>query len=187
MPTETLTDFYHPWCQTLFNSPHLIPQPTASREPPNPNPSNSYTLFSSSLWNDRGLRAVQSFLQPASSGCSSPSSREEWLVLHSLGTGLNGPKGIVHGGLLMTLLDSAMAVHAHRAYRCPVVTIRFTTRFLRKVRAPCVVLCRAWLESEENEGGRMWTRGVIEDGEGRVLLQGDAEFVRNEKKVRPKI
>ena len=96
---------------------------------------------------------------------------DEWLVLVSLGTGLNGPDGIVHGRLAMTLLDSAMVVRALRATgKKPVVTQRYEVDFRRKVKVPRVVLCRAWIDSrvkdgrKDGEGHR--EQGNIREGEG---------------------
>ncbi len=174
MPPETLSDFdRHAWCRALFASPHLIPHPTTSRNPSSTNSSESYSLFSSTLWNERGLRAVQSFEKPGAN---------EWLVLYSLGMGLNGPGEIVHGGIVMTILDSAMAVKAFQTVgERPVVTTEFKGKLFRKVKAPNVVLCRAWVEAEEGDGRVIYTGGRVEDGEGNAFLEATARFVRLEE------
>ena len=134
---------------------------------------------------------------------------DQWLVAVSLGTGLNGPAGIVHGGLAMTLLDSAMAVRAIRAAGGkPVITTRYEAEFKRKIKAPCVVLCRAWLDEsitdvknggdknrdryngddgEEQNRGTIYTRGKIEDGMGNVYLEAAAWFVNRRERAKAKL
>ena len=240
-PQECLSDFEpHPWYHVLLASPLVTLQPTASRNPPYPNPTEAHSLFSSTLFTSTGLRAMQSFhakvtLPRSQTGASifessashstdgrSNSSNgnesldqpmndalsDEWLVVVSLGTGLNGPAGIVHGGLAMTLLDSAMAVRAFRAAGGkPVVTIRYEAEFKRKIRAPCVVLCRAWLHESvidvENDGdknkdrgtgddgeereGTIRTRGRLEDGMGNVYLEATARFAKRRERARVKL
>ncbi len=106
----------------------------------------------------------------------------------------------------MTLLDSAMAVRAHRAAGAtPLVTTRYEAEFKRKIRAPCVVLCRAWLDErimnvkkdgkenqervdgDDGKGGdeeTIYTRGRVEDGLGNVYLEANARFAR--RRVRAK-
>ena len=232
-PSEYFSDFErHPCYQALLNSPTVTPQPTASRSPPSPNPLHVHTLYSSTLFNSTGLRAIQSFHAKGSTSSKAPCSpqpsvahptreeheihsinsdavhpsidafSDEWLVLVSLGTGLNGLGGIVHGGIAMTLLDSAMAVRATRAVAGqPVLTTTYHATFKNKIKAPCVVLCRAWLEREasditdEENGGvdadggakderLIRTRGTVEDGMGKIYLTATAQFVK--RNGRPK-
>jgi len=47
--------------------------------------------------------------------------------------------------------------------------------YRKPVKTPGAVLARAWLE--KREGRKMWARGVIEDGEGNVLSDGEALFI----------
>ena len=96
--------------------------------------------------------------------------------------GLNGPGEIVHGGIVMTILDSAMAVKAFQTVgERPVVTTEFKGKLFRKVKAPNVVLCRAWVEAEEGDGRVIYTGGRVEDGEGNAFLEATARFVRLEE------
>ena len=193
---------------TFFSSTLFIPtglramQSILVRKPFTPSINRSLILPSS---------ALQSTGECFSSGTDSRSldkplndtSSDEWLVLVSLGTGLNGPGGIIHGGLTMTLLDNAMAVRARRAAgEKPVLTTQYEAEFKRKIKAPCVVLCRAWLDEtvmNVNKDGReradgddgmgedeetIYTRGRVEDGLGNVYLEANARFAR--RRVRAK-
>ena len=72
---------------------------------------------------------------------------DERLVLNCLGTDLDPPRGIVHGGLAIALLGCAMAVRASRAAGDKLgITMRYETYFQRKIQAPRGILCRAWLD-----------------------------------------
>lgn len=128
---------------------------------------------------------------------------DEWLVVVSLGTGLNGIGGIVHGGLAMTLLDDAMAVCAFRAAgQKPILTTRYEADFKRKIKAPCVILCRAWLderaidvkkEGSDGEKGKeedretICTRSRLEDGMGNVYLEVAARFAKRRERAKAKL
>ena len=200
----------YPWYHALLAAPHITPQPTASRNPPFTNIIQAYTFFSFTLFISTGLRAMQSFhvrtpFLPASSAfLLSPTSQppngrsensvsdnssnkpvsddffNEWHVLVSLGTGLNGPGGIVHGGLAMTLLDSAMAVHAFRAAGAkPVVTTCYEADFKRKIKAPWVFSCRAWLDKrvadvkKDEDGKKEWRVNEMKGRQtGRRFIPG---------------
>ena len=136
------------------------------------------------LCNDAGLRAVQSFLKPARG-----TQPFEWLVLYSLGDGLNGPGGILHGGMAMALLDSAMAVTAVIvADGRAVVTTSFDAMFVRKVRPPCVVLCRAWVDKEDPQSGKeALIRACLENGSGEVYVNAEAQFAIKTQSPLPKL
>ena len=54
-------------------------------------------------------------------------------------------------------------------------TATMTVDYKAEISTPGVVLCRGWAESVE--GRKIWVKGVVEDGEGRVLAVGRALFV----------
>lgn len=63
------------------------------------------------------------------------------------------------------------------------MTAYLKTDYRKPVTTPGIILARAWLEKQE--GRKMWGRGVIEDGEGNVLAEGEALFLVVES-LRPK-
>lgn len=93
-------------------------------------------------------------------------------ILH-LGTDLCGQPGIVHGGLLATLLDEGLARCCFDALPQKVaVTAKLEVNYLKPTRAGQYVVLRA--ETKRVEGRKAWVEGRIEtlvsDGETPVVL-----------------
>ena len=181
MPKEPfLSDFSAPWCRALYAT--CTPLSTPSRNPPEPNPQHSSSLFANTLNHSTGLRAVQTFV-------FSDAQNPEWRVLYSLGTGLNGPAGILHGGMLMALLDSAMASFVVYLLKgTPIVTVDFRAKFRRMGRGPCIVLARCKKangsspDDAEQNGDILRISSTLEDAEGKVLVEATAEFAERKRK-----
>lgn len=166
LPQEQLSDFTaQPWCRVLLASPDLIEQQTLSRQSPQPNTNHSHSFFSGTLATANGIRAVLSFEEQ---------STGDLIMLFSLGTGLNGPEGIVHGGCVMTLLDAVAALCARRSTGCPVITTEQTTRFQRKIVGPCVVLARARVTQKSRK--LVVTEARLEDGADSIYATATATF-----------
>lgn len=172
-PHEYISDFIsQPWCRTLFLSPDLVIRPTLSREAPQPNKDHCHSFFSSTLATATGLRAVLSFEERSTGNL---------LMLFSLGTGLNGPAGIIHGGLIMTLLDAATAQLAHRVTKAPVLTTEHLTAFQQKIVGPCIVLARAWVTGIS--GNTIITEAQLEDGNGNIYAKTKATLLKRAAKM----
>ena len=98
-----------------------------------------------------------------------------------LGEDLCGHVGIVHGGMLATLMDESMgrcglaALPSRMGY-----TARLTVDFRKPVKAGSYVVIKA--EVVKTEGRKVWVKGRIEglgDGkkEGDVLVEAEALFI----------
>lgn len=98
-----------------------------------------------------------------------------------LGEDLCGHAGIIHGGMLATLMDESMG-------RCGLAalpnrmgfTARLTVDFRKPVKAGSYILIKA--EVVKTEGRKAWVKGRIEgleDGkkEGDVLVEAEALFI----------
>jgi len=86
-----------------------------------------------------------------------------------------GAPGLVHGGLLATLLDETMGavVHGGKVTR---VTAQMTLRYRRPTPVGTDLVCRARLG--ETEGRRFTVLGTITAaGADEVLAEGDAVYV----------
>jgi uncharacterized protein (TIGR00369 family) len=172
MPHEYLEDFTpHPWVQTLL-SDRTVTKSQLSRRSPVPAEGVSNSLFASTLHTDRAVRAYIS--------CSrtSPSSNHETYIIVSLGDGLDGAGGRLHGGFIAALLDQVMgsaAVMVREMGSSP-ATKEMYVRFRKPVATPGVILGRARVERVE--GKRSWVKGWVEDGRGTVYAEGEATFVR---------
>ena len=168
LPQEHLCDFIRkPWCRALLTSSDYIVVRTPSREVPQPDSIHAHTFFSGTLATETGLRAVIS-LEELATG--------DLIMLFSLGTGLNGPQGIIHGGLIMTLLDAATALLAHRATKSPVLTTRHEIQFQRKITGPCIVLARA--STLHQQGNSIVTEAQLEDAVGNIYAKTTSTLLK---------
>jgi len=86
-----------------------------------------------------------------------------------------GWKTFVHGGVIMALLDEAMAWAAMVAARRPCVAAEMTTR----LRRPATVGMRLRVEGEVTETGSriLTTAGRVLDEQGRELAGATGKFV----------
>ena len=111
----------------------------------------------------------------------------ETRMLLSLGTGINGIAGVLHGGLVGVLLDEVTGVPVYVQAEGYFVTGEMKIRYLRPVTTPGVILCRSWVEAEGNEriheGKKFKVIGTVEDGMGGILARGEAVFVRLKGKL----
>ncbi len=86
-----------------------------------------------------------------------------------------GWKTFVHGGIIMALLDEAMAWAAMAAAKRPCVTAEMTAR----LRRPAMVGMRLRVEGEVREHGSriLTTNGRIVDDQGREVAGASGKFV----------
>ena len=127
-------------------------------EAPSPAPSKSSTLKS------KGEK------QP---GPEAPVA--EALILVSLGSLVDGGIHRLHGGVTATLLDHTMGTLLSFHFANTSATSELRVKYLKPVHTPCVVLCRARMESVQGRWVR--TRGWLESGDGTVLAESDGAFV----------
>lgn len=82
--------------------------------------------------------------------------------------------GAVHGGVVVTLLDVAMASAAvsHRDFQCTAVTLNLNTSFVEPGRGRLV--CDGELLSCDEQVATC--RAVVTDVEGRVVARGQGSF-----------
>ncbi|MCJ1479578.1 hypothetical protein MMC13_008264 [Lambiella insularis] len=97
-----------------------------------------------------------------------------------LGEDLCGYPGVVHGGLLATILDEGLARCCFPALQHGVgVTASLKIEYRRPVAAGGYVVLRAW--TRKVEGRKAWVEGRLEElgeeGEGEVLAEAEALFV----------
>lgn len=98
-----------------------------------------------------------------------------------LGTGVCGHPGIVHGGLLATLMDEGLARTCFAALPNKVgVTAHLEVDYRAPCRAGQFVVLRA--ETTKVEGRKAWVKGRLETltadgGAGKLLVDGSALFI----------
>ncbi|GAA6009626.1 hypothetical protein JCM10207_004130 [Rhodosporidiobolus poonsookiae] len=101
--------------------------------------------------------------------------RESVLVLH-VGGGLCGHEGVVHGGLLATVMDEALGRTALQSLPTNIgVTATLTIDYKKPTFANQYLVVRT--ELERQEGRKAWVKGRVENSEGEVLATASALFV----------
>lgn len=172
MFTEQLTDFSLPWCQKLLNSPDIIDISLPMRRPENTN-----LVITSTLRTESTIRAWKS-LHTRDIQDPTHHSQTFFLVL-SLGSGLQGYKDMLHGGIFSVLLDQSNAICILSVTPPPSVTAQMDLKFKKSVPVPGVVLCRSVIV--RREGKKLWVRGTIEDGEGTVFCESESFWIAKGK------
>nr|GAT49606.1 predicted protein [Mycena chlorophos] len=101
----------------------------------------------------------------------------EAVIFMHLGRGLCGHDGIIHGGLLATLLDEALGRNAIVNLPSKVgVTATLSIRYRAPTRADQFVVIRTALTSQS--GRKALVKGTVEALDGTVLVEADAVFVQ---------
>lgn len=101
----------------------------------------------------------------------------EGFILVHVGRGLCGHDGIVHGGLLATLLDEGLARTATQNLPEKIgVTANLTLNYRAPTRADQFVVMRIRLL--EAKGRKARVSGTIEDLDGNVLIEASGLFVQ---------
>ncbi|KFY97571.1 hypothetical protein V498_01993 [Pseudogymnoascus sp. VKM F-4517 (FW-2822)] len=102
----------------------------------------------------------------------------EYVVLAWLGRRLSGWPGVVHGGLLATLLDECLARTGMRGLDGGVgVTARLELGYKRPVKSAGWWVVRSWMEEGGDNGTgkrKAWVKGAVEDLAGSVYTEGRA-------------
>ncbi|EME88447.1 uncharacterized protein MYCFIDRAFT_126759 [Pseudocercospora fijiensis CIRAD86] len=108
--------------------------------------------------------------------------KPDFMLLCDLQYGVNGFRGIAHGGFLCSLIDEALAqvveLHRHSSdspSREYLYTANLNVNFRRPVATPNVIIIKGWLEKKQ---GRKWTvRGVLENGRGEGCIDVDGLWI----------
>ncbi|KAG6323694.1 hypothetical protein E4U44_001918 [Claviceps purpurea] len=183
-----------PWCAALL-SPSSPSSKCSSSDSPGPiitfipqcfnplSPHHDQFVGATLASHPRGLNHMLSFFRASQlHDPTQPIQRVD--TLFSLGDGLSGYEGLLHGGMTATMMDEAMgAVNEINTalgkeglvYQRSSVTAEMEIQFLRPVRVPGVVCVAAWREGGEGRKTRM--RCEVRDGEGEVLVRGRSTWV----------
>jgi acyl-coenzyme A thioesterase PaaI-like protein len=172
-----------PWVSDLLNDPTFVTHPIPSRKI---KASTEDSLFSTTL-NSRSTISsclLQYRISPAN---ATPLYRNaiptnEVRIFCTLGSDLNGYPGILHGGIVATLLDEFMGLilSMSRAGGEPgmegPVTAYLNTRFVRPVMTPGTVVVSGRIVEAKEE--RKWKIvGNIKGEDGKVLAEAECLYI----------
>jgi len=178
-----------PWVSKLLQDDSFITIPSTNREKKSSTEDN---LFAATLKSDDTLSGCLTQYRYSPSSSAVPENIEEVRMFFTLGDGMNGYPGILHGGIVATLLDEGMGLlltlrsnykaSNDRATSSKTVTAYLNTNFLRPVQTPGVIVLYARLdESKEN---RKWKiKGRICDSEDQVLATAECLYVKSQSKI----
>ncbi|KAM0563445.1 hypothetical protein ACHAPJ_001166 [Fusarium lateritium] len=173
----------HPWTATLLCAPDTIPFLPSCRNPQSPAHDQ---LFGRTLNNDRGLTHLISFFRaPSVEVARDPSHNvTEVVVLVSVGDGVSGYPGVVHGGVVAALLDETMGTifdlngtlgKEARAFKTASVTGGIEVRYVKPVPTNSVLCITA--VAEDIDGRKAKVRGEMKDEKGDVLATCSSKWV----------
>ncbi|KAM0721062.1 hypothetical protein Q7P37_003348 [Cladosporium fusiforme] len=201
-PSDTKDPFLRiPWTASLVSAPNLITRIPTSRQP---KPStNEDSLFATTLKTPSTLRScISVYTRPSPDAKDIPSVS----TFLTLGSALDGHPGILHGGIVASLIDEGMGIlqsvnHEREHYRAvgrgevdgelPAsglgsFTAYLNVKYLRPVRTCAAVQVVAWYV--KREGRKDWIEAEVrqnvgggedDSGEGEVVVcsRGEALFV----------
>lgn len=171
-----------PWCAKHLAKPGLTIVPAFSRSI---KPNSEDALLSQTLKTRDTIMAYT---------CFYPRPKDELVNLPEVnafitfGHLVGGYPGILHGGIVATVLDETLSfitpgarLRWQNQSAAEVVTAYLNTRYLKPVDIPGTFLVRVWLVKAE--GRKMFVAGSIENEHGEKVAEADALFVE----VRPKL
>ena len=126
-------------------------------------------------WNtDSTIRELLSLSRPSTSDAPLPQPeayRAEVRRLYTFGGDLNAHPGLLHGGVIASVLDSTLgnAIGVQfPAGALRMFTVQLNITYKKAVPTPGTVMARSWVTKVEDAGRKVWAAGIIE-GEGGVV------------------
>ena len=192
-----------PWAASLLNRPNVVCRVSGSRKP---KASTEDSLFAEILKTPRTIRSCISFYQRPS---DTDTSINEVSTLMTMGDGMNGHPGIMHGGIVASVLDESMgtlqAANHERNHLKAVgkglaqgelppfgagsFTAEFKIRYLRPIQTPGSLICTA--RYIKRDGRKEWIYAEIKQrdnvgedfyGEEVVCAIGEGLFIEAKRK-----
>lgn len=132
-------------------------------------PGNGHSLTGETWNTDKTITHLITMYRPAAPDReASEGGGGELRRFYTFGTGLNAHPNLLHGGVIATILDSAMGNAIHQALRPKgsTFTVVLNITYKKPVPTPGSVLVRSSVVRVE--GRKIWARGAVESGDGEV-------------------
>ncbi|ESZ92412.1 hypothetical protein SBOR_7220 [Sclerotinia borealis F-4128] len=174
-PDELMTSWLHaqaskiPLVQSLTEDPIWQSWDAYSTFTPEERP---HRLTTGPLGGSRGLGGYQRVFYNSATG--------EFITVVYLGGALQGWPGVVHGGLIATIMDESLGRCAIRQLAAGTgVTAQLELRYLKPSVTNAFYVVRAMPVVGEGAGGerKRWVEGRLETLEGRVCVEAKGLFV----------
>ena len=185
---EMLEDFGPEWCQKLLNDPSYEQSRPRTRGDGLSAKDSRSSLMGRTLFTQQTLRAMRYLYKPASPRESPKGSTTadkddgrigaELLALISLGDGMCSHANTLHGGIDTMLIDELGGDCAFREVPNAetLMAVNFNVNLRRCVRAPGLVLGRAWIERRP-EGRKVFVKVRLEQEE-RSCIEAEILYLK---------
>jgi acyl-coenzyme A thioesterase PaaI-like protein len=171
VPQEVLDHFNGiSWCQPTIANPdfHIVSMSRTITHS-----GTGHTLMADTWNTPSTIPALLSFYRSPSA-----TMRGEVRRFYTFGGGMTAHPGLLHGGVVATILDSTMgnAIGQEQRMKSPTFTVQLNVRYENPVKAPGTIMVRSWIKSVDAGGRKIWVEGVIEsDRDGKVVTHAKAE------------
>ena len=158
---ELLADFSLPWCQQLLNDPAYEHFEIGTRVSETVNGASYNTLMGKTLHTDSTTRAMQYLYKPKDPN-DNRAIAGEVIALVSIGNGMCSHGDVLHGGINATLVDEIGGALAMKEAPpgTSMMAVNFNVNLRKSVRAPSVIMGRAWIEKKPEVGQRACCHGT---------------------------
>jgi acyl-coenzyme A thioesterase PaaI-like protein len=114
--------------------------------------------------------------------------RPETRRFYTFGGDLNAHPGLLHGGVIGSILDSSLGgiigFALVREYGvAPMFTVQLNVTYKAPVRTPGTVMVRAWVTKVEDGGRKAWASGRIESEGGIIHATAEGMWLRPKPKL----
>ncbi|KAI7913086.1 hypothetical protein M0657_008408 [Pyricularia oryzae] len=190
MPPTTVDELIQPflsepWCMKLIRDPTYTIQTPMSRTG---EPKVNHELFARTM---KSPDCIPGFIDLKKKTPNPDGVVEERISLFAIDHGIDGYRGVVHGGMVAAMIDESVGGAVKATFnegtegkplrRQKLMTKFLNVTFIRPVSTPGFVQCRVKLD--RSEGRKVFYTAVLQDGEGKDLAKGEALFVRVQEKL----
>jgi acyl-coenzyme A thioesterase PaaI-like protein len=158
------------WCQPTINDPDFQ---IISMSRTITHSGTGHTLMAGTWNTPSTIPQLLSFYR-----ASSPTQTAEVRRFYTFGGGMNAHPGLLHGGVVATILDSTMGniIGQELGLKGPKFTVQLNITYKNPVETPGTIMVRSWIKNVVDGGRKVWVEGVIEsERDGRAVVHAKAE------------
>ncbi|KAF2429974.1 Thioesterase/thiol ester dehydrase-isomerase [Tothia fuscella] len=143
-----------------------------------------HTLTGKTWHTDDTIKELLSTYRQPSRNSIDEEVRGEVRRFYTFGKGLNAHPGLLHGGVIATLLDStlgsAVGMSDPDGGRT-MFTVQLNVAYRNPVRTPGTIMITSWVT--KREGRKVWVSGRIEGGNGEIHAEGEGLWLAQKAKI----
>jgi acyl-coenzyme A thioesterase PaaI-like protein len=171
IPQDVLDHFNGiPWCQPTISDPDFH---TVLMSRTITHSGTGHTLMAETWNTPSTIPALLSFYRP-----SSATKRGEVRRFYTFGSGMSAHPGLLHGGVVATILDSTMGniIGQEKLVNSPTFTVQLNVKYENPIETPGTVMVGGWVKSVDMGKRKIWVEGIIQsERNGKVVIHAKAE------------